>query len=258
MTIIGPSLGAVLVVTVGSGWAVAVDALTWLVAAWCMGRLHLPSHDRLEATSMLHDLRAGWTEFASRTWVWVVVLAFAFLNAIQAGVWSTLGPVVVKDTVGVGVWGGVLSAEAVGFLVMTIVLLRIRLHRPLRAGMLGISALGLPMLVLGLSPQVLPLVVLAFIGGAGVEIFSIGWETSTQQHVPVHVLSRVSAYDGLGSVVAVPVGQITAGPLAELLGSREVVTGGGVAFSLLAFATLAVPSVRNLRRLPDTEPAPAA
>ncbi len=101
---------------------------------------------------MLHDLRVGWTAFVSRTWVSIVVVVFGFLNAIQAGAWSTLGPVVAKDTVGVGAWGVALSAQAVGFLVMTVVLLRVTLKRPLRAGLIGISALALPMLALGISP----------------------------------------------------------------------------------------------------------
>ena len=33
LTVLGPSLGAFLVVTVGPGWALAVDALTWALAA---------------------------------------------------------------------------------------------------------------------------------------------------------------------------------------------------------------------------------
>ena len=30
LTVLGPTVGALLVVTVGSGWALAVDAATWL------------------------------------------------------------------------------------------------------------------------------------------------------------------------------------------------------------------------------------
>ena len=68
---------------------------------------------------MLADLREGWVFFRSDTWLWVVVLAFGFLNAIQTGALFTLGPAVAKDTIGEQGWGLVLSAESVGLLLMT-------------------------------------------------------------------------------------------------------------------------------------------
>lgn len=102
LAIIGPTVGALLVVTVGSGWALAVDALTWVAAAWCMSRLHLPSAalESAESSTMWRDLVEGWSAFTSLTWVWVVVLAFGVLNAIHAGAWFTLGPVIAQDTIG--------------------------------------------------------------------------------------------------------------------------------------------------------------
>ena len=44
-----------------------------------------------------------------------------------------------------------------------------------------------------------------------------------QQHVPPHRLSRVYAYDGLGSLVAIPIGQVLAGPLAAVVGVHDAV-----------------------------------
>ena len=43
LTIIGPTIGALLVVTVGSGWALAVDALTWLLAAVLLTPVKVPA-----------------------------------------------------------------------------------------------------------------------------------------------------------------------------------------------------------------------
>ena len=67
-----------------------------------------------ERTSALTDLREGWTYFRATTWLWVVVLAFGFLNAIHTGAWFTLGPAQAKATIGAGGWGLVLSAESLG------------------------------------------------------------------------------------------------------------------------------------------------
>ncbi len=251
--VIGPSVATVLVVTVGSGWALAFDALTWLVAGWCMSRLRVPRLERADATSMVHDLRVGWGEFRSRTWVWVVVAGFAVMNTIHAGVWFTLGPVIAKDTFGPGPWGWVLSAEALGLLAMTVVLLRVTLRYPLRAGMLGMLVFSLPLLMLGIDPSVLPLMVLGSAAGAGMEVFGIGWNTALQEHVPEDVLSRVFSYDMLGSFVAIPAGQLLVGPLAVWLGPREVAAGGAVVYALVVLATLCSRSVRDLEHVREPQ-----
>lgn len=245
--IVGPSLAALLVVTAGSGWAIAVDAASYLVATAAMSRLRLPATERVETTSTLTDLRDGWNEFRSRTWVWVIVVVFGLTNAIHVGVWATLGPAIAVDSIGKGPWGLVLSAEAIGFFLMTLVLMRVQLRFPLRAGMLGCALCAPPMLLLGIAPQALPLIGLSLAAGAGVEIFGIGWQTALQENVPVGMLSRVASYDALGSFVAIPIGQLSAGPLARLFGREEVAVTGAVLYAAITLGALAVPSVRTLR-----------
>ncbi|MGH3496064.1 MAG: MFS transporter [Nocardioidaceae bacterium] len=246
--IFGPTVSTLLVVSVGSGWAIAIDSASYAVAAVMMSILHLPASARAQATSMMHDLKEGWSEFTSRTWLWLIVVVFGVLNAIQSGVLSILGPTIARETIGKGPYGWVLSAEAAGFLVMTLVLMRVRLRFPLRAGMLGISMLGVVMIVLGADPRTLPLVALAAVGGAGAEVFSIGWQTAVMENIPVQMLSRVFSYDALGSFVAIPVGQLLVGPLASSFGARRVALVGGIAYIVLAVATVASRSVRNLQR----------
>jgi MFS family permease len=249
LAILGPTLGALIVVTAGSGWAIAVDALTWAVAAVCMSRVRVTgsaSRGTADDTSMWRDIVEGWSAFTSLTWVWVVVAAACLLNAIQAGALNTLGPVVAQATIGRAHWGWVLSAEAAGLLLMTFALMWWRLRNPLRTGMLGVALMAAPILVLGLDPSVLPLVVLGFVAGCGIEVFSIGWQTALQEHVPEHLLSRVSSYDALGSLVAVPVGAVVFGPLADRLGAERVLVVSGVVYVIVALSTLLSRSVRDL------------
>ncbi len=256
LAMIGPAIGTLLVVTVGSGWAVLLDACTWLVAAAFMARVKLPAalaKSPIEAPSMWSDLRDGWSAFTSLTWVWVVVVAFTFLNAIHAGAWFTLGPVIARDTIGIKPWGWVLGAEAAGLLLMTLVMMRWRLRYPVRAGMIGITALAAPIFVLGLHPTVLPLMALAFVAGCGTEVFSIGWQTAYHQHVPNELLSRVASYDALGSFAAIPIGQLAFGPLAGVFGARDLLVVAACAYVLIALVTLLSKSVRNL---PASDPHP--
>ncbi len=250
LAILGPTTGALLVVTVGPGWALAGNALMWLVSAALLTPVTIPPRPpKADKTTTIQELREGWGFFIGTTWLWVVVLAFGFLNAIGAGAWFTLGPAAAKGTIGEQGWGLVLSAESAGLVLMTIILLRVRIRRPLLVGMLGISLLGLPMIVLGLHPHLLTLVVVAFVAGAGLELFSIGWSVSMQENIEEHMLSRAYSYDALGSFVAMPVGQLLYGPLGEAFGFRNVLVVSGVLYVCIALLTLLSRSVRRLERV---------
>jgi hypothetical protein len=71
-------------------------------------------------------------------------------------------------------------------------------------------------------------------------------ERALQRHVPAAVLSRVSAYDWLGSVALVPLGFALAGPLADALGVTAVLWLAAGWNVLGSAVVLAVPSVRRL------------
>lgn len=249
--IIGPTIAAWLVVGAGAGWALAADALTWLVAGLLLIKVRLPARERTgETPSTLAELREGWTVFAGTTWLWVVVVAFALLNAIHAGAWLTLGPALAKDTFGERGWGYALSAESVGLLITTVVMMRFRLHRPLLVGMVAISAVSLPLVLLGATSAVLPVVVGALVAGAGIEVFNLGWNLAMQENIEERMLSRAYSYDALGSLIAMPVGQLAYGTLGGAFGFREVLVVSGIAYAAIALLTLASPSVRGLRRAP--------
>jgi len=183
-----------------------------------------------------------------------VVLAFGALNAIHMGGVYTLGPAVAKETIGEQGWGLVLSAESVGLVLMTVVLLRVRLQRPLLLGMIGVATLGLPLAMLGADPQLVLLMMAFFVAGAGTEVFSIGWSLAMQEHVPEPMMSRAWSYDSLGSFVAIPIGQLAYGPLGAAFGYEDVLVVSGIAYAAICLLTLLSRSVRDLRRQPTVEP----
>ncbi len=254
LTVIGPSVAGILVVTVGPGWALVVDGVTYLVAATLLLRVRIPAPVRRdEQPSMLVELREGWTVFRSTTWLWVVVLAFMALNAIHSGAIFTLGPVLAKQSdIGERGWGLILSAEAVGLLAMTLVMARVRLERPLLYGMVGIGALALPMIALGLHPQVVVVMAAMVLAGAGTEIFNLGWNLAMQEHIPDDLLTRAYSYDALGSFVAIPVGQLLFGPLGVLFGVQRVILVGGIVYAVITALALTSRSVRSLQRVSTT------
>lgn len=257
LAIVGPTVAALLVVTVGAGWALAVDALSWLVAAACMARVRISPRTRLDtvAPSMVRELRDGWAAFVEHTWLWVIVVVFGLVNAIHAGAWFTLAPAVAEETIGKAGWGYVLSAEALGFVVTTVLMFKLTFRFPLRAGMLGTAVLAAPLLMMGLDPQLLPLIGAAFLAGAGQQVFGIGWDTSLQEHIDESVLSRVSSYDALGSFVAIPVGQLSFGALGATFGTEPVLVVSGIVYAAICAVTLLSRSVRDLRHVDTAAPA---
>lgn len=178
-------------------------------------------------------------------------MAFGAINAAHAAGFYTLGPVIADDTFGRRGWGFVLGAETAGMFVSGLILLRVRFRRPLYVGMLGVLIWSPLMLLLAAEPRFALLLGVSFVAGVGVEIFGIGWDVSMQQHVPQHLLSRVYAYDALGTYMAIPIGQLIAGPLAELVGVGNAVAICGLVVVVAVVATLLVPSVRRLERLAE-------
>jgi len=244
----GVSLGGVLVAAAGSGWGLAADALSFLVAGLCFGAIRVSREERVPSSNVLTDLREGWTAFRSRTWLWVVVLAFGVINAVHSAGWFTLGPTIADQSFGRQGWGFVLGAETVGTVLAGLVLLRVRFRRPLLVGLLGVLAWSPLMLALAAGLPVGGLIAASFVAGAAIELFGLGWDLSMQQHVPPHLLSRVYAYDALGSLVAIPVGQLLAGPVAAAVGLHEAVLLCSMTVTVVGAAALAVPAVRRLER----------
>ncbi len=119
----------------------------------------------------------------------------------------------------------------------------------LGAGAMVGLALGLPTWGIALA---------AVVSGAAFELFGVFWELMLQQHVPRDRLSRVASYDALGSFVAIPLGQLLAGPLAAAVGVTAAVCLAVAVYVSAQVAVLVVPDVRRLERTDIGPPAPTA
>lgn len=244
--IVGLAIGGAVVTVAGPGWALVVDAATFGASAFFLAQLHLPAHIPLEPQSFLGDLRDGWREFVSRSWVWVIVLAAAFGNMFTS-VFSVLGAVVAKESLGGALaWTVILLGLSAGSLAGGVLGLRAKPRHPLLFGSWLISFLAVPTALLALRAPAVVIAVGAFLAGAGNLVFNALWETALQRHIPARALSRVSAYDWFGSLAFQPVGLAIAGPAAALLGTSTtlwIAALGSLAASAMCVAT---PSVRAL------------
>jgi MFS family permease len=188
---------------------------------------------------MLRDLREGWSEFRSHTWLWVIVAEFCVIMMAWYGAFQVLGPVVARAHLGgAAAWGAITAADAVGLIVGGLASLKFRPRRPmlfvvLIGGSIAISPLSLA------GPWPLPLICLTSLGlGIAVEMMMVQWTVAMAQSIPPRVLARVSSYDALGSVMTMPAGALVAGPVAAAIGVPA--TQYGAAGLILAASLLAL------------------
>ncbi|GAA2669226.1 MFS transporter [Streptomyces lunalinharesii] len=246
--VLGPSLSGGLVVAVGSGPAIVCDAVSFVVAAGCLARLPGDGSRPARAAGPLWAaVRGGWREFGRVRWAAPATLSFFVINLVQTGTWQILGPALTERTAGRAAWGLVLSARGVGLLVSGAVLYRLAVGRLLAWGQAAGALGAVPLLVLGARWDAPWLVAGGFVAGLGVCVTGIAWDTSLQEHVPAHALSRVAATGDLLAYAAIPVGQLCVGPLARAYGGFRVVAIAGVVSALAAVLPLASGAVRGLR-----------
>lgn len=248
-TMAGAALAGVLLAVVGTGWGFVVDAVAFGLAAAFMTQVSSSPVDRGERRRPVQELLEGWGEFRARRWLLVVVCQFFVVNAVLAGAWSTLGPTIAERGFGRAGWGVVSAALTVGMVLGGLVALRVQSRHPLRQGV-GLTLLVAPaLLVLGLAPSVPALVLAVLVGGAAIEMFEISWQVSISENVPESRLSRVFAFEQLGTFAAIPIGQIVAGPLAIAMGTDRTVVAGAVLTVVTAVWARSSRSVRTLERV---------
>ena len=251
--IVGPVAAGVLVVELGAGWALGADAITFLLSAVFIGRIHgRRSRERVQV-SIVADLKEGWREFTSRTWLWVdgiysAVTAFAVLPAFFA-----LGPLVADRSLdGAPSWAAIVTAFGTGSVIGGLTLLAFRPHRPLLAGVPPLMLLSTPLFLLATTEDTIAVAAGALAGGFGLTIFNTLFETTVQQHVPPAALSRVASIDWMLSQGLQPIGYALVGPATSAFGVRWPLIGAALWVIVTTLIVLAVPSVRALeRRDPD-------
>jgi MFS family permease len=259
--IAGAALGGVVVALAGPGWGIAIDAATFFVAAVMFAAIHGTTAARTaKTTSMIRELAEGWREFWTRTWLWVVVVQFAFINMAYGASFNVLGPLVADQRLGgATAWGVIVAAQGVGLIVGGFVSAWRHDKRPLLAGNNALL-LQLPMLALLAAAAPLPLVAAASVlGGVGIEIFGVRWITTMQEQIPEGLQSRMFAYDALGSFLFIPIGQALAGPAQSLLGTSKTIWAGAAVIGAALIAVDFVPQVRSVRagragQVTDPEP----
>lgn len=254
----GPAVGALIVAAANPGWALAADAATFVVSAALLTGIRLPRTSRLAGSTVLSDLREGWRELVSRSWVWTMIASFAMFQLTVFPALLVLGPYVAKTELGgAGAWGTILAVEAVGALAGGTLALHVRFARPLVAALLLATPAALQLVLIGRVAPVWLIASSAFLAGACLALNDAVWFATLQEKIPAHAISRISSFDWLGSVALNPIGYALVGPLSEAIGVPAALYLAAAINVTSILAVLSVPSVRALRAGPEAAPAPA-
>jgi MFS family permease len=252
---VGPALATALVLGVGAGEAFAFDAVTFLVSAALLIRMDPrrrkgEAQERPEGASLLGELREGFEEVRSRTWVWATLLSVSATLFLGLAPWFVLGPVVADQNYGgTDVYGIVAAALGAGTIIGATAGIRWRPRYPMRLGILFAAIWPFATLLFTFNAPleaVLPAMVL---GGFGFSIFDVWWMTALGERIPPDRLSRVSSYDWMVSLSLLPIGYLIAGPLADAFGAVEVLAVGSVLAFVVWLPALLPRETRMLGRI---------
>ncbi|MFB7371534.1 MFS transporter [Streptomyces sp. NPDC056222] len=240
----GPALAGTLILTAGAGWAFVLDAATFAISAALLLAVRV-ERVPIPRRSLRADLKEGWQEVRSRDWYWTSLVGHGAWNG-AAAVLMTLGPsIALTQLGGKGVWLAFLQTGAVGLLLGSLLAHRVRPRRPVLMANLGLATYALPLLLLAL-PAPAPLTIAAYgLAQAGLGFLSPVWETAVQQAIPAHALARVTSYDWLLSLAAMPLGYALAPLAASAWGPEVPLIAAAVVVGGCCLGTALVPGVRK-------------
>jgi predicted MFS family arabinose efflux permease len=253
----GAAISGVVIVAVGAGWAIGIDAATFGISAFLVLTSRAPRTGHgTRRTALAAELREGWQEFRSRQWVWVIVAQFALVNLCFTPCVYVLGPVVAKQHWGGALaWSAVVTANAIGLIAGSFLVMRLRPAHPLLAATLATFGFLPPFFLLAAPAPVWLAAISMLVNGICADVFEVLWMTALQEHIPGDKLSRVTSYDALGSFVLGPLGLLAVGPVAAAAGIGTTLAAAGSLVTAGNVLALCTRSVRRLPAKPETQQA---
>lgn len=242
----GPALAGVLIFTAGAGWAFVLDAASFAFSACTLALIRVrPVH--VPRKSLREDLVAGWIEVRSRTWYWTSLIGHAAWN-FAAGMLITTGPLIaVTELGGKTVWLAALQASAVGYLAGAFIAGRTKVSRAILVGNIALMSYAVPLILFAVAAPAWTVVAAYGIAMACLGFLNPVWETAMQQEIPAEVLARVSAYDWLVSLGAMPLGYALGPVLTREFGYTWPLAGTAILVLVTLSVPVSLPDVRNLR-----------
>jgi len=245
--VFGAAAGGGLVATIGPGWAIIGDAVTFGLSVVLLTQLRVPSAAAtMDAPKFLRQLADGWSAFTEHTWVWLITVWISLYFLISYAPFFVLGPYVAKRSMhGAAGWATVLTGEAIGALAGALAGIRVKPRRPLLTIGLVFLVTGLQLVLLAAHAPLATIAVAAALAGFAFSYGAVIFDTAIQQGIEPAKLSRVSAYNWMGAMVFLPAGYAIAGPVADRIGISTSLWIGAAWLVVSTAVMVSVPDVRS-------------
>lgn len=251
-TLLGPGVAGLLVAYWDVAGSFVVIAAAYALSALGLAPLRGLSTVRDDSDApMWQRLATGWHEFRARSWLWGVIAVWAVYGLFVFGPALPLGAALLTEQHGASGYGWIASADGAGTIVGGLLGMRVRPRRPLVAGACAMFFFALNPLAPALGWSFTVTALTGVVAGCGFAFWGVMWATSVQSHIPLAVLSRVSAYDVAGSIMVIPLGRALAGPAAESFGADRVLLFSSAMSFVCIAVMLCVPAIRGLGRAPE-------
>ena len=244
----GAAVAGILIDLFGVAFTLAIDAASFFISGFMIFTFrHLTPRAQQTENTMLDDLLHGWKVFLSFRWIVIIVGAFSFIVLCWAAAENVLGPLIALEHFnGAKSWSFVISAESAGLIFGSLIAIKVKPKYPMR--FLMISSFTITFYIWSLAkPQSLLIIAFgAFLFGITLDLWGTLWSTAVQRQVPRDSLSRVSAFDAMGSMMFRPVGLAIAAPLSTLVGIENFLQILAAITVVAIIVPLLDPQVRNM------------
>jgi MFS family permease len=247
--LVGPSLAGMLIAVSSEGWCFLIDGISYIavIASLLAMRLHAPVVKRA-ATSMLAELKVGWTYVSEFLPIRTILLLFALVS-LMGMPFTVLMPIFAAQVLhgGPHTLGFLTASMGVGALLAALsmaarksVLGLVRMI-PIAAAVFGLGLIGF-----GLSHVFWLSMAMLLVAGMGMMQGLAGSNTIIQTIVSEDKRGRVMSYHTIAFVGMAPFGSLLAGALARAIGAPWTVVMSGVAVLLgAAWFAMKMPAVRR-------------
>ena len=252
-SIAGPSIGGVVIATLGVGWVYALNALTFIcvIAALVMMR-DVPARDaRRPSDVSVGAIREGigfvFRDPIIRSTMLVDFFATFFSSA------TALLPIFAQDILHVGArgYGWLYAAPSAGALLASLVMVR-SIEQIERRGMVllwSVGVYGMATVVFGVSRAFWLTFLCLAISGAADTVSTVLRNVVRQFGTPDHLRGRMTGVNMVFFMGGPQLGELEAGSVAQWIGARaSVVTGGMGCLVATAWIALTTPALRSYRR----------
>ncbi len=234
--IVGPALAAAIYGTSGSAAVFGFDAATFLFSAGLLWRARPRALEPEPQQSTWKGIVDGARYVASVPWLWVAILLASVVLMVAMAPFQSLLPHYVETHFerGVGAYGFLFTAQAIGMLVGTVAYGQLAPRRHRIVQIYGSFALNdLFTIGLVLSPWYELAVAPVTLRGACIGYGIASWETLLMETVPESKLSRVISLDFFGSLGLTPLGYALTAAISGFIPAQTIMlTGFSLAFLL--------------------------